>query len=387
MTSNQVTHDDLQSLQNSLQQSFSESLKVIDSSLKNMYGGHNEQLEYITAHIDALDHEPNPQPSFSSFHNRMPTFSGDGDDPAIFLQQFRNFVTLSKWSDEQALLVFPLCLTRNAEIWFYGLAPNSYSSLQELVALFTSRFISSSDNFRLRQELKQRKQLPGETVAVFAADIRRRCHRLALSEDDMLHYFLDGLRSDIQSFVILKEPKTFVEAEGYARMKSSVPSVPTFSMDDILKLQGNFVQQLRAAQPSPSSQLAAISDRSPHQESDSQLELRRIIQEELRSFSNANFSNRNNNFQQRQGRPRFPRNNQSRDNNRPNNRGDFGRDSRTTNGAIICYNCNRVGHYASQCRRARDPRIPPDRSSSPSRDNHTQLNQSRPDSPRPTQLN
>ena len=96
--------------------------------------------------------------------------------------------------------------------------------------------------------------------------------------------------------------------------------------------------------------MASISHEPRPNNADNQPDLRSIIREELRSFTNQN-RNRNNFRGQR-----FPRSNYHQ---RNNYRVVFGsRDSRTTNGNIICHNCNRVDHYASQCRRRYDPRIP-----------------------------
>ena len=51
----------------------------------------------------------------------------------------------------------------------------------------------------LRQQLSARKQQETESLANYAADIRRLCKRLGLSDSEGMHYFIQGLPCDIRA--------------------------------------------------------------------------------------------------------------------------------------------------------------------------------------------
>ena len=74
----------------------------------------------------------------------------------------------------------------------------------------------------LRQQLSAGKQQETESFGNYAADIRRLCKPLALSDSEGMHYFIQGLHADLKSHVILGQPKTLAEAENLAHLKEAV---------------------------------------------------------------------------------------------------------------------------------------------------------------------
>ena len=73
---------------------------------------------------------------------------------------------------------------------------------------------------------------PATVCSNYSSDIRHLCKRLGLTDLDVMHYFIQGLRPDLKSHVILGQPKSLSEAEILANLKEAV-----------LKHTPNFTQQ------------------------------------------------------------------------------------------------------------------------------------------------
>lgn len=252
----------------------------------------------------------------------MPLFTGDANEnPILFMEEFALYSQLLNWSDDQCLLTFPLSLKGQARLWFSALPAGSYKTMEELTQLFRDRFVSSSANFLLRQKLTQRKQLPSESVDSFITDIRLRCLRLGITKDEeQLHYFVSGLRPELQSHVILNKPDTLAKAEELAKLKDLVSSPPSFSLADIQTLQKQFINVLdtlkRPSQP-PKQSVSAYDQNSSSSSQFVESEIREIIRQELIDLQ----SQTQTNYRQHQNQSRNsnsnnssrPRNNYSRE--------------------------------------------------------------------------
>ena len=89
----------------------------------------------------------------------------------------------------------PLLLRENALVWFTSSTHKSDKSFEEFSDALVKQFPTESDIWLLRQQLLNRKQLPNETVAQFASEIRRLCYRLAIPEEGSINYLVLGLLS------------------------------------------------------------------------------------------------------------------------------------------------------------------------------------------------
>jgi len=347
-----ATQDDLGKLEQSLSQALTDAVNSLREGLKDQEERNFDHLTKINDSLASLESQ-NPLPSGLS--NRTPQFRGELDDAVAFLQHFDLYTTFHGYDDKRSLLLFPMLLTDDAFLWFSAIEPEARTTLKDLIKLFEARFLSQTDTFRLRHELSRRQQLPHETVTSYASDIKKRCQRLKLTEQDQLHYFLTGLKPDLQSFVILKEPKTLEEAERYAKLKSSLPSQPTFSASEVAAIKKSLVDELTKATPKPQVSAVQNDNKFDHRQSRnegarSNKGIRDLIQQEL-----AKLNKQNQGYSQRgPSNSYYPRSGY-----RQNFRGDFSyRDTRTSMGQIVCQNCGRIGHHQRQCRNRNDPRVP-----------------------------
>ena len=103
----------------------------------------------------------------------------------------------------------------------------------------------SSQNWRLRQILNERKQQEGEKLSSYITDIRKQCSRLQLPPFECLHHFVQGLRPDIKEYVALQQPTTLENAENLAKLKEILSLENTSKPIDTTKLTQDIVQQLK----------------------------------------------------------------------------------------------------------------------------------------------
>lgn len=348
-----MTEAQLEQLQSSLSEMLQVAVDKVQDGLRLNHEFNTEGFGLLSTKIASMEDSQSNLPSSSI---KLPIFHGHAnEDPAAFLEKFDFYAKFSNWDEKKVVLAFPLCLMGPSLQWFMSLANKDQiiKGKDDLYKLFHNRFLSKSDNFLLRQTLNKRKQSPTETVESYAADIRNKCRRLAINDDEALHKFIEGLKPELQSYVILNEPKNFHEAERLAKAKSAVPNAPSFTMEDVLKVQTCLLAEINSKKslPQPPSNVAAYAP-APQQDRFDENSIKRLISEGIAEAFRKNDMGsrpRNQYFPNRQNSPNF----------RTNARGDFGRsDQRTALGRLTCYSCGMPGHHFRNCTRRPDPRLP-----------------------------
>lgn len=222
-----------------------ESFGNLDKTLRTLHDSTQTNLSDLQERITT---PLTPTITNRTLGTALPIFNGGNDDPLVFLQKFSAYSSFHNWEDDKSMQAFSLCLQGEPSWWYYSLDHDSIRSMRDLLQLFRARYLSDSDNFMLRQQLNQRTQLPGETVQSYASDIKRRCVRLELTPTETLHAFIQGLRPDLQEFVVLQKPPNFEEAVSSAQLKSSVPTRQSVPVEDVVKMQKNLIDSLSRTQ-------------------------------------------------------------------------------------------------------------------------------------------
>ena len=177
----------------------------------------NELQTQLTAVQAAL--EGNLQPSLFQLHS----FNGlPNEDINEWLSRFETLAKFHGWSNTKRFNALPLSLGGPAKAWFDTQSPETIASFKTLTDGLKARFGSQTLEFLFRQELYARKQGPKEPLSLYTEDIIKKSQRLALSDNDLMNVFINGLCDEIKNHVILNQPKSFAEAENLARLREAV---------------------------------------------------------------------------------------------------------------------------------------------------------------------
>ena len=127
-------------------------------------------------------------------------------------------------------------LTGNANVWFSAPAHLAGKTYDQLCEALIRQFLSESDIWLLRQQLLNKRQTENESVAQFASEIRKLCLRLDLLVEESVHFVINGLKPELKSYVLLQRPKTFFEAQTFAKLKEAIPlyESPLYRTEEIL---------------------------------------------------------------------------------------------------------------------------------------------------------
>ena len=137
-----------------------------------------------------------------------------------WLQRFSLYLANGKISSssDQAAEKLALHLSGPAETYYYNLLSLVKASYTLLRDALKERFSPAHPHLRNRQELSKRRQGPSESMETYLADLNEKFICLDLRDQDKMCYLIQGLRADIQAEVLKKEPKTYTEEEGTARL-------------------------------------------------------------------------------------------------------------------------------------------------------------------------
>lgn len=311
---------------------------------------------------------------------------------------FSRIASINDWTAENRLNAFPLYLSGIAQAWFLSLREDQQKDLTQIQAAFKERFASGPQNWIISQQLSTRKQVQGERINDYSADITRLCKRLKLSDADSIHYFIQGLQQHIQSYVTLARPKDFQEAESLTRMKELVDINQSASdtKSVLSQMEAMFTKLMTQSKATNPQTIAAVSTESTQPQLDKRLdELNRQIkqlQKHTQQFPapNSNIAaitqpenaeaQRFSQMRNWSGQPNRQIDQMQRQINRLESelrryqnprRLDFrsyGRSFRTVEGDPVCSFCHRIGHTWRNChQRNRAPRLPPTQGNGPPR--------------------
>ena len=366
----------------------------VEEKLAQLQDLFNKRYDQIGETLESVQASLNEPSNSAPVKAKLESFSGyENQDINRWLVKFSNRLALRhKKSDPKAAAAdLSFHLAGPAETWYYSLDPSVRDNYDALKAALLKRFSNQDLEWRLRQKLSSRKQGESESLDTYVDFLSNTCQRLGVSDQDKMHYFVQGLREDIKRDVLMQKPKTFEEAESVARLKVSVErtllddrsSVPNSDPEKavLYKMLENLMPNSKEPKSDASAKVAAfVPQKAPDLGMEFQklrTELSREIRDELRAVKDGICNN-----QGPQGGKFFPPNNHmgySRDPTmgRRNFQGGGGRNfagggnntfqrgGRRLDGKPVCFRCNRTGHVARNCqvnvsmRDQYNPRKPP----------------------------
>ena len=218
----------------------------------------------------------------------------DGQNFDKWFRKFENGLKARRYapSAQAAVAEFACCLKGPAETFFNSLSEHETKDLNSVKEVFSRRFAAKSLHIIWRQKLRSIKQEPGEILDDYTERITDLCQKLNITGDEKMYAFISGLAEDVQEHVLTRSPKTFSEAEEYARLKLSIARAmqnhsdknqndPSQKMliDIIIKL----ISFQKLEKQSPAQQIAAIDTPIISDENT----LREVVRTELRAFTNS----------------------------------------------------------------------------------------------------
>ena len=204
----------------------------------------------------------------------------------------------------------------------------------------TNRFASENNKWRQWQTLSSLRQDPVESLEHYIEPINFRCYQLDVKGMDKMRYFVQGLRPESKEEVLMRQPKSFEEAEHLARLKVAVKESIDMKdqhhrqQDQTIQMLVEKVASLSAKLSQPTSPVVAATS----YQSNSPLEqIIQKLQSEIKRLEDR-MDRRFDGLVRRYGGNNQPRQSQ------------YGqRTSRTRDGRPICYTCGQAGHISRNC--------------------------------------
>jgi hypothetical protein len=131
------------------------------------------------------------------------------ENPEVFLRHFRHAKGASGWTDTQALHYVGLHMDGKAAEWFNN---QDFTRWEVFERALTERF--GLDPSKILYALSKRKQKKDESVRDYSDAMRTlaRCSSIRTSDQVLFHFFMEGLREDVKTFVKYRKPSSFEAA-------------------------------------------------------------------------------------------------------------------------------------------------------------------------------
>ena len=141
-----------------------------------------------------------------------------------WLDKIENYLTLRRidLASRTAQAELVTNLAGPAEDFYFSLPLEQKSTYAELSNLLRERFANDNQSWIIWQAVCTRQQGPKELLDTYLTDLTNKFRRLNISDADKMRYFIQGLRPDVRKTVLLRQPKTFREAEEMALLACSV---------------------------------------------------------------------------------------------------------------------------------------------------------------------
>ena len=178
--------------------------------------------EFRQRTINVMEQAPIPD---STGSQRPASFHGfDSEDINRWLDKVENYLKLRRINTDSptALAELVLNLAGPAEDFYYSLAEDKKDTFVHLRDALRERFANENQSWIVWQAITTRQQGPVESLDTYLNDLTNKFRRIKISDADKMRYFVQGLRADLRETVLLKQPKSFQEAEEMARLTAAV---------------------------------------------------------------------------------------------------------------------------------------------------------------------
>lgn len=295
------------------------------TSYLNFRGASNNSstLNHTISEIENLRQPITPN------YAQPPYFNPATDNPIEFLKAYKIASQANNWNDMLQMCYFVNCLRDSAAIWFRNFAKrNPNANWAKTLKAFKDTFVGPNHEEDLKYKLVSRRQKPDESLLEYYYAIIDLCDELDLTLDDneMMRRVTSGLLPYYKHMFTISRPKTLIEFESLIESVSETERESTVYHDKSKTVEKR--EDLAKVITSMSKDITNLV----------LAEIRKDLQREKCESQVKNESTLE--------RPYFQASGNRQNNYKPSNI----QRSRTTDGRPICYNCNRSGHIAANCR-------------------------------------
>ena len=143
------------------------------------------------------------------------------EDPAKFWRRLDNYVVYKNLAPDARIKLAKAMFVQVACDWLDSLEDGKKDTYEHLKDAFAERFIQPSIlRFKSAKEIFGKKQGADETVDIYENRLRNLGKKIGngMEDNTLLNAFVSGLKPNVSSFVISKNPQAFAEVIDAARI-------------------------------------------------------------------------------------------------------------------------------------------------------------------------
>ena len=165
-----------------------------------------------------------PLPETVSMRRPAPSNCYDSEDINRWLDKMENYLALRRidFASRTAQAELVTRLAGPAEDFYYSLPPDQKSSYAELQNSLRERFANDHQIWIIWQAVTTHQQGAIEPLDAYLTDLTNKFRRLNITDAEKMRYFVQGLPPEVRETVLLRQPKSFREAEEIARLPCDV---------------------------------------------------------------------------------------------------------------------------------------------------------------------
>ena len=256
----------------------------------------------------------------------FPEFRGGNQDPIEWLESFERACDTNRIANERRGVLVASYLKGTALTWFNRQAifywNDAANPALSFITLFKAEFCSPFKLSQWKHQLRNRKQKPGETIEEYVAAISELWKRIdpdyTRTELDRIHEFIEGLRAEFVVPVQSSMPETVNDAISKAR---AVETAFSIGMDlSAYSMLPGYLNNMGGMSLPAKTNLARYQSDGINAYYSQEESMERMIERKLKEGITAAIGQLQ-----------------------------LGNNARN-NGAIKCFKCNKLGHYARDCR-------------------------------------
>jgi hypothetical protein len=325
----------------------------------------------------AIDNMNQPDVPRESRIVDYPIFRGGEQDPNQWWQEFQQACVANQVTTARRLEIVPSYLKGTAHSWWNQINVRYWDlntrPERSFAHVFAEKWCTTHHKTRWMNQLRNRVQLPGETVDEYLDDLdnlyRKADPTNRYPAEDKLRQFIQGLRDELREPVELSCPDDIAAAIHKARTAEAYFSrnapLSLYSMRRSNNSNNGELQEIKQVITQLSQGFQQLATKSTNNNNRGNTGSNNNNQRETRTCNNCGKVGHLARYCHSQ-----PRNN----NNNNNNRRSFNNNNNNNRGPRTCYVCNQPGHISTNCPQRQSNNLT-NRSGSSSNNNQTNNSQ------------